>query len=500
MLQYIGARYVPIFYQNSLDPTSSEWEANVTYEPMTWVSLPNGYMYISKKTVPANIGTPAQNGEYWLEAGQYNAYIQSLQDQIDDMNDGTVTGSLQNQINTMQDGSVSGSLQDQINDNVNDIATNAENIGNLAYLYTTDKSSLVHAINEVWTNDNKKEVNLANRYFLFVGDSYGDPGVVNPNWVDFVVEQMGLQSGHYFNVCTSASGFIAGGTKFIDELDLYTGNKNIITDIVVYGGLNDALFSNTSDALFNSTATAIASFATKARTDYPNAQLWLGYNGNAIDNSPSIPAGTRKWIQRQWANYVYSQYGPRNGFKMIANGDKTLCLNILLYGSDHVHPNTDGSRIIALAASQALLGAEYTPFMPKTDIGMTVRSGRTIIGTGEFTYGINNDVCHIHYQGNRLINTPDISVVSDGAWYEYCNLSWVYFNEPVIAPIEVVLRTPSGMMSYQGQFKFDGDKLYFNVKEFDSSTHTYKSVTLDSGNPQVILTDIDIDVPTLYIN
>lgn len=100
MLQYIGARYVPIFYQNSLDPTSSEWEANVTYEPLTWVSLPNGYMYISKKEVPANTGTPASNPDYWLEAGQYNAYIQNLQDQIDDMQDGTIPGSLQEQINT----------------------------------------------------------------------------------------------------------------------------------------------------------------------------------------------------------------------------------------------------------------------------------------------------------------------------------------------------------------------------------------------------------------
>ena len=99
MIQYIGARYVPIFYQNSLDPTSSEWESNVTYEPLTWVSLPNGYMYISKKEVPANVGTPASNPDYWLEAGQYNAYIQSLHDQIDDMQDGSIVGSLQYQIN-----------------------------------------------------------------------------------------------------------------------------------------------------------------------------------------------------------------------------------------------------------------------------------------------------------------------------------------------------------------------------------------------------------------
>lgn len=86
MRQYIGARYVPIYYENSLDPTSTEWEPNVTYEPLTVVTLPNNHSYISKKTVPATIGTPAQNAAYWLDSGSEDAYIQELQDQIDALN------------------------------------------------------------------------------------------------------------------------------------------------------------------------------------------------------------------------------------------------------------------------------------------------------------------------------------------------------------------------------------------------------------------------------
>lgn len=98
--QYIGARYVPTYYQNSLDPTSSEWEANVNYDPLTIVSLPNLHSYQSKKFVPSSVGSPASNPEYWYDQGYANAYYQALQDQIDDMNDGTVPGSLQEQINT----------------------------------------------------------------------------------------------------------------------------------------------------------------------------------------------------------------------------------------------------------------------------------------------------------------------------------------------------------------------------------------------------------------
>lgn len=81
--QYIGARYVPYYYENSLDPTSTEWEPNVHYEALTVVTLPNLHSYISKKDVPDTVGSPALNADYWLDTGSDNAYIQNLQDQID---------------------------------------------------------------------------------------------------------------------------------------------------------------------------------------------------------------------------------------------------------------------------------------------------------------------------------------------------------------------------------------------------------------------------------
>lgn len=83
-LQYIGARYVPIWYVNSVDQ-SANWEVNVEYEPLTWVTTPNNHLYLSKKTVPDNIGTPASNTDYWLDMGIFSGggSIQNLQDQID---------------------------------------------------------------------------------------------------------------------------------------------------------------------------------------------------------------------------------------------------------------------------------------------------------------------------------------------------------------------------------------------------------------------------------
>lgn len=83
--QYIGARYTTKIYENSLDPSSAEWEANVNYEPLTMVTYNNG-SYLSKKEVPANIGNPAANGTYWVQTGFYNGQIANLQNQIDNIN------------------------------------------------------------------------------------------------------------------------------------------------------------------------------------------------------------------------------------------------------------------------------------------------------------------------------------------------------------------------------------------------------------------------------
>ena len=87
-MQYIGARYVPIWYQNSVDQTSN-WEINVEYEPLTFVTSQNNHLYLSKKTVPDNIGTPADNTEYWLDMGVFSAggSIQELQDEVDALDD-----------------------------------------------------------------------------------------------------------------------------------------------------------------------------------------------------------------------------------------------------------------------------------------------------------------------------------------------------------------------------------------------------------------------------
>ena len=80
--QYIGARYVPKFYENELG--TPEWRPNVIYEPLTIVTY-SGNSYTSKKEVPAMAGSPDLTPEYWAATGDYNAQVAQIQNDINQL-------------------------------------------------------------------------------------------------------------------------------------------------------------------------------------------------------------------------------------------------------------------------------------------------------------------------------------------------------------------------------------------------------------------------------
>ena len=82
--QYIGARYTTKVYENTVTPGSAEWQANVTYEPLTLVTY-NNSSYLSKKTVPGSVGNPASNPDYWVVTGDYNGQIATLNSAVNNI-------------------------------------------------------------------------------------------------------------------------------------------------------------------------------------------------------------------------------------------------------------------------------------------------------------------------------------------------------------------------------------------------------------------------------
>ena len=81
MRQYIGARYVPKFFEGS---DGNNWVANLPYEALTIVTYYNA-SYTSKKPVPANIGNPADNPEYWVLTANFSGQLGELTRRVDSL-------------------------------------------------------------------------------------------------------------------------------------------------------------------------------------------------------------------------------------------------------------------------------------------------------------------------------------------------------------------------------------------------------------------------------
>ena len=139
-LQYIGARYVPIFYKNSVDE-STQWENNVVYEPLTWVTLQNGHMYLSKKEVPATIGSPADNIDYWLDIGSYNGYIEGIEEEIENIVE---------QLTPLQEGlsDVTEGLDNEISARTTADSTFSDLLTSTNNTISSNYNTLTHAISE----------------------------------------------------------------------------------------------------------------------------------------------------------------------------------------------------------------------------------------------------------------------------------------------------------------------------------------------------------------
>ena len=305
--QYIGARYVPTYYQNSLDPTSSEWEANVNYDPLTIVSLPNMHSYQSKKFVPSTIGSPASNPEYWYDQGYASAYYQALQDQIDDMNDGTVPGSLQNQINDMKDGTVVGSLQDQINDNASEISL------------------------------------LKNKCYIVISDSYGNYlDSNNQNFIESAFTKLGIND--YYDFHYGGAGFVGNATSFLYVLQINESvitDKSKITDIIVCGAAND-MNKSSADLLSHMSA-----FKSYVKNNYSNAKI------SVMALSRSMAAADIAYNSS--VNERYKRCCSDAGLAFVDNSEWVMSRMSYFSTVDAVHPTADGVTACARALTDYIL-------------------------------------------------------------------------------------------------------------------------------------------------
>ena len=377
--QYIGARYVPKFYTNSVDG-SAAWESNVVYEPLIYVTLSNGHMYISKKQVPATVGIPSENTEYWLDIGSYNGISEELQQQIDQL--------------------------------VADLAETNGNVGDLTDLQTSDKTDLVSAINTLVHPKRK---------FIFIGDSYAE-GVGSDTsttpYQDSIASMFGLVTGDsfYHNEKGGASWKGLNGRKsfktLLEELEITVTNKNDITDIVVCGGVNDAV------GTFSEGLQGLDEFALYARTNYPNATVWVGMIGWSTN------ATTRTNILNV-SKGIYFTSGYK-GFQVLDLQYPVLHDYFNDFQSDGVHPTQGGQNKIAWAIAGALKGGKSEYSNPTTSEMTTDASfASTSLAIRWWTAGDD----YVFTSGGRTLNAQsntfpgwrqqiDLGVITQSGFFE----------------------------------------------------------------------------------
>ena len=218
--QYIGARYVPLFYNNS-DGTA-EWRSGVSYEPLTIVTY-NGNSYTSRRLVPANVGNPSANPTYWASTGIYNQQIDIYRQEVQDVSTRLEV------------------LEDRAENPFHPISMNK---------------------------------------VIFVGDSYSLRG--DPTFPVRVANRLGLANTDYVLACEGSTGFAHANSSGNTFETLLLGTVGQVTaadvsHIIVCGGANDSL--ETDAAIL----AAMQSFRTAALTAYPNAKVFVGFIGATTD-------------------------------------------------------------------------------------------------------------------------------------------------------------------------------------------------------------------------
>ena len=297
--QYIGARYVPKFYTNTVDG-STQWEANVVYEPLIYVTLINGHMYISKKQVPATVGSPAENIEYWLDIGSYNGMIEDLQNQIDAL--------------SLQVNGIDGDVDD------------------LQAFETQIKSSLRYPVKNV----------------MLIMDSYG--GRTNSGGKT-IAQVAALYSGMTVDCIFQTGAGILNGT-ITSLVQGYTGDGSKYDTVIYVGGANDVINAITDYSNFGAGFNNL-----KAAIDakFPNAKNVYVMPSSLVFKHDGSTYTTEK--QRfMLLGYRNGAIGAKMG--LVANAEYVL-RNTDYLDTDMIHPNGTGVTRLGQYIAQFLVNGYF---------------------------------------------------------------------------------------------------------------------------------------------
>lgn len=407
--QYIGARYVPKFFDWDGSP---EWRSGVAYEALTIVTR-NGNSYTSKIPVPSNIGAPESNPTYWVATGLYNEQIESIRQLTQGVAD-NLEDEITNRIAS------DTALGERITDNANALESETANrIASDTALgeRITDNANLIETVRTV-----------SNKNYILLGDSYNAD--YHYSWGKKFINSHGLTEGeNVWNLSVPGAGF---GTA--DPYNFYTGLQNIrnsmttdqansITDVVIQGGINDwsSTDENIGDGIINS--------ENFVKQNFPHAKMYIicASWAYALDG------------EREGAIRAYNDYSLFSRFSAVYHRAYAMFLYPGSLDTDMTHPtDTSTSRLSKLidnfvnggnlfyvkynelitTFNPIIVRGNVTPYgthiyhtqysrIDHTSVPITLSRDDTIISTHEGLDSQNLFFRNAVFPGTALINTYD---------------------------------------------------------------------------------------------
>lgn len=364
MKQYIGARYVPLIFQNPDDGTNN-WKSNYAYEPLTIVSYANA-SYTSKKAVPANVGNPASNPDYWVAIGLYSGQTSQNTTAIAKLQYAITNNSEQTDIASQ---TYPENTYIWYKDNLYRTTTN------IATGDTLTPGGNLEAVTILPIEDDPKKSFFRNKRVLIIGDSISDEATFPPNWVSLLRNYVPT-SCEIINRSVSGAS-LSGVNGMANRVANFTDTD--IDVVIIELGTNDCngqvTIGTSADATVDTFMGALNSISNSVVNKWPNAQVFYIIPpkcsltpADSIISEQYLPRCMYRcaiWLQCNRFNWNIIDAGC--GLPQFDPINPTLKN---LY-SDGIHPN-----------------AAYAPIMMQYIVDQLNAGGTTAIGMTSTTYAL----------------------------------------------------------------------------------------------------------------
>lgn len=234
-----------------------------------------------------------------------------------------------------------------------------------------------------------KVTKLHHKGYIFIGDSYtqgySPDGNISNTFVHQIISNLKITDAKIS--ANGGASFANINNNFLTLLkNTNVTDKNSITNIIVFGGYND--YNWNKDAI----TTGMTNFFNYAKTNYPNANISIGYVGFCTDSTT--------YNKRADSVSVYNEMSGQLGGNYLS-GCEYILHNTDEMSSDGIHPNITGHKMLASYCTTALMNGSCNPTSTKP-ITLVPSEGWTVDRPSNFIVTKNGGVLTLQIDRNTF--------------------------------------------------------------------------------------------------